>query len=205
MATAFRVRVTTNRPNGSLTRALSHHIRIMQEMDDVDNVSLPTLKLLQTVNQSILAPALVNLQLSFMNTKFMFSDVTWNINIHLFESHVRVDHLRNESFASIPGHFGWQCSLLLRRPDMHLLSAKLRITSYRIPDPTNEAAWLNLVKPILEMDHQSNCTAIFNKPWERLPIAKDLVRFATNTVFLLGAEENSVVDAGGDSISHVRA
>lgn len=174
-------------------------------MDDVDNVSLPTLKLLQTVNQSILAPALVNLQLAFMNTQFMFSDVTWNITVHIFENHIRVDHLRNETFASISGHFGWQCSLLLKRSDMQLLSAKVRITSYRIPDAANETAWLNLVKPILEMDHQSSCTAIFNKPWDRLPIAKDLIRFATNTVFLLGPEEKSVIETGGDSISHVRS
>ena len=173
-------------------------------MDDLDNVTSPTLKVLKGLNQSILAPALVNLQLSFSNTKFMFIDVNWNIEVHIFEEYVRIDHRRFENFTSINGHMGWACSFLIRRLDMAILSAKTRIFDYRITKETDAAEWLALVKPIFEPDLKDSCSAIFNKPWDRLPIAKDLIRFATSTAFILGAESELVSESGGDAVTHLR-
>jgi hypothetical protein len=173
-------------------------------MDDLDNVTSPTLKLLKGLNQSILAPALVNLQLAMMNTRFMFIDVKWTIHVVIFEDYVRIDHRRFENFTSGFGHFGWVCSLLIRREDMLILSAKTRIFDHRITDANAANDWLVLVKPIFELDIKDSCTAIFNKSWDRLPIAKDLVRFATNTTFILGSDPSSIVELGGDALSHLK-
>lgn len=173
-------------------------------MDDLENVTSPTLKILKGLNQSILAPALVNLQLSFANTKFMFIDVKWIIEVHIFDEYARIDHRRFENFTNINGHMGWTCSLLIRRLDMLILSAKTRIFDFRIPNEKDAADWALLVKPIFEPDLKDSCSLIFNKPWERLPIAKDLVRFATNTTFIIGSDPSSILETGGDSVAHLK-
>lgn len=173
-------------------------------MDDIEQVSSPTMKLFKSLNQGILAPALVNLQLSFMNTRFMFSDVSWNIAMQIFDNHVRVEHRRIEGFVSGAGHFAWSSVLTILRSDMSLLSVKTRIYDYRIPDATVEAEWLQLIKPIYELDTKGMCGAIFAKEWGRLPIAKDLVRFASNTIFLLGSEKVVLQQLGPQPIDHVR-
>lgn len=174
-------------------------------MDDLDNTTSPALKLLKGLNQSILASALVNLQLCFMNTKFMFSDVTWNIEVRLFEEHVRIIHRRFESFTGTTGHFGWDCAFIIRRRDTHLVSAKTRVFDYRIPDEAVQQEWAKLIQPIFDPDVLAACTTIFNKPWDRLPIAKDLIRFATHTTFVLGPEASSIRNENnGDSIAHLK-
>jgi hypothetical protein len=174
-------------------------------MDDIDNVTSPTMNLLKAINQGILAPALVNLQLSFMGTKFMFADVTWNIMVQIFEDHVRVEHRRFEGFASGSGHFGWSATLLIRRRDMHLLSVKTKVFEYRIPDAVIEAEWAALIKPIYELETKAMCAGILAKPWDRLPIAKDLARFATNTTFILGHDNTAISTLASEPVLHVRA
>lgn len=174
-------------------------------MDDLDNVSSPALKLLKGLNQSILASALVNLQLCFMNTKFMFTDVTWNIEVRLFEEHVRIVHRRFENFTATTGHFGWDCSLIIRRRDMSLVSAKTRIFEFRIPDDAVLLEWTKLIQPIYEPDPLTACSTIFAKAWDRLPVSKDLIRFATHTTFVLGPEASAIRDdKNGDSIAHLK-
>lgn len=174
-------------------------------MEDLDNVSSPALKLLKGLNQSILAPALVNLQLCFMNTKFMFTDISWNIEVRLFEEHVRIVHRRFENFTATAGHFGWDCSIIIRRRDMHIMSAKTRVFDFRIPDDAVQLEWAKLIHPILEPDALTACSIIFGKPWDRLPISKDLIRFATHTTFVLGPEASAIRDdKSGDSIAHLK-
>lgn len=176
-------------------------------MDDIENVSSPTMKLLKGLNQGILAPAVVNLQLSFMNTRFMFTDVSWNIEVRIFDEHVRISHCRVENFLAGVGFFAWDCTLILRRTDMSLLNAKVRILAQNIGDEGAAQEWTKLVQPIFEPALLGSCSAIFNKEWNRLPIAKDLIRFATHTTFVLGPESSSVradSESSTDPISHLK-
>lgn len=169
----------------SLVSILSLNLEITQLVDNVSDVQLRSLKLLKTINQAIVAPGVVNLQLATQG-KYGLSDVGWTILIRFFGEHIVVDHNRVESVtvsSKSSATMFWRERFILKLSDISLLQVQLRVTEADVDgdDPASEG-FLAFIKPIYEPSLLTQVRGIFARDWTKLAIAKDIYRFASTAV-----------------------
>jgi hypothetical protein len=94
--------------------------------------------------------------------------------------------------------------MILTRSDYSLVSVSVNVTSADIDDAAVLQDFKAYVKPIYEPKVIDDVRSIFKRKWDSLPIAKDLFRFATNSVLQFDNEETVISELDKDPLIQLK-
>jgi hypothetical protein len=178
-------------------------IELFKGLDDVEGprVNLNTLRVLKYCNQSIVAPAIVELKL--LLREFGYIDGGWTVAVDVQTDWIVVTHTRTELFTA-GGNMTWSIRYFLSRSDeLRLAKVDLAIQDVNIHNEDDQAKVMKKIDTLYCPAILSACQSVFLKTWTKLPISKDLGRFAS-VLEIENLKDNSKLSTGDSEMTQVK-